>query len=233
MQLFCMIAEYNCTSTDAKWMLFPFNSSCRFVIKKSEYLNIFFDVALLSPPNPQNIRQLVSNPPHPLDSLYIQQKTDPVVIPPLPFFPSTKYVLSMSYCVVSLCSVSAGSGQAVIFRVQSKNYTPTEGSLLELIAIGTTLRIRVVSKGKEDFADVGAMKCDVLQVMNGVQENKWCQLRLTHTRTLKRGQLTLLRNGVEICSSKMVMPSSDVLTHASVSVCSEGFKVELSNVCVG
>ena len=158
MQLFCLIAEFNCTSTDAKWMLFPFNSSCRFVIKKSEYLNIFFDVPPIRPPHLQSIRQLVSNPPHPLDSLFIQQKTDPIVIPPLPSFPSTKYVLCMSYCVVSLCSVSAGSGQAVIFRVQSKNYTPTDGSLLELIAIGTTLRIRVVSKGKEDFVDVGELK---------------------------------------------------------------------------
>ena len=161
MQLFCLIAEFNCTSTDAKWMLFPFNSSCRFVVKKSEYLNIFFDVPSIRPPHLQSIRQLVSNPPHPLDSLFIQQKTDPIVIPPLPSFPSTKYVLSMSYCVVSLCSVSAGSGQAVIFRVQSKNYTPTDGSLLELIAIGTTLRIRVVSKGKEDLVDVGERKTSV------------------------------------------------------------------------
>ena len=63
--------------------------------------------------------------------------------------------------------------------------------------------------------------------MNGAQEGKWCQLRLIHARTLKRGQLTVLRNGEEIGAAKMVMPSSDVLTHAGVSVCSEGFHVGL------
>lgn len=68
---------------------------------------------------------------------------------------------------------------------------------------------------------------DRMQVMNGVQEGKWCQLRLIHARTLKRGQLTVLRNGEEIGAAKMVMPSSDVLTHAGVSVCSEGFHVGL------
>ena len=154
MQLFSMVAEFNCTSADAKWILFPFNTSCRFVIKKHEYLNIFFDVSICRSAHCQSVRELVSSPSHPLDSLYIKQKTDPFVIPPLFSFPSTNYVVSISFCVISLCSVSAGSGQAVIFRLQSPQYTPSDGGLFELIAVGTTLRIRIVSRGKEDSADV-------------------------------------------------------------------------------
>lgn len=63
--------------------------------------------------------------------------------------------------------------------------------------------------------------------MNGIQENKWSRLQVSQVRSLKRGHLRILRNGVELLSSKMVMPSSDVMSHASISVCSEGFIVFL------
>ena len=58
---------------------------------------------------------------------------------------------------MSLCSVSAGSGRCVLLRIESPNYTPTSGCRIELVTIGTTLQLRIVSKGKEDSVDVAPL----------------------------------------------------------------------------
>lgn len=162
--LILYVGEFCCNQTDAKWLLFPFNKSCRFVIKNPLFLNIYFEVPSSVSSHPQNIRKLVSSPLHPTEALFFRHEPEAVSIPPLQSFPSSKlfprvsltssFTLSLSVAIMSLCSVSAGSGRCVLLRVQSSNYTPTSGGLIEMVAIGTTLQLRVVSKGKEDSVDV-------------------------------------------------------------------------------
>ncbi len=45
--LILYMGEFSCNQTDAKWLLFPFNKSCRFVIQNPLFLNIYFDVVSL------------------------------------------------------------------------------------------------------------------------------------------------------------------------------------------
>ena len=138
-------------------------------------------------------------------------------IPPLPSYPSSKSVFSITIRLASLCPVSAGSGRCVLFRMQSPKYSPSEGVLLEVVAINTTLQIHVVIKGKEDSVDID----------HGLKENSWNRFQFVQTRSVKRGMMVVSRNGKEIFSGKLLMPSSDTMMGARVTLCSEGFHVGL------
>lgn len=156
----------------------------------------------------------------PSDALYIVEQREAFDIPPLRSYPSTKAVFSLTVRLAALCPVSAGSGRCVLFRMQSPKYSPSEGVLLEVVAINTTLQIHVVVKGKEDTIDIS----------NGIKENSWNRLQFAQTRSVKRGMMVVSRNGKEIFSGKMLMPSADAMTGAHVTLCSEGFHVGILNI---
>ena len=99
--------------------------------------------------------------------------------------------------------------------MQSPKFSPSEGVLLEVVAINTTLQIRIVIKGKEDSVDID----------HGLKENSWNRFQFVQTRSVKRGTMVVSRNGKELFSGKMLMPSSDLMMGARVTLCSEGFHV--------
>ena len=164
----------------------------------------------------QSIDQLVSATCPPTDALYVVEQKDAFDIPPLPSYPSTKSVFSITVRLASLCPVSAGSGRCVLLRIQSPKYSPSEGVLLEVVVINTTLQIHVIIKGKEDSVDID----------HGLKENSWNHFQFVQTRSVKRGIMVVSRNGKEIFSGKMLMPPSDGMMGAHVTLCSEGFHVD-------
>ena len=99
--------------------------------------------------------------------------------------------------------------------MQSPKFSPSEGVLLEAVVINTTLQLRVVIKGKEESIDID----------NGLKENSWNHFQFVQTRSVKRGTMVFSRNGKELFSGKILMPSPDIMIGARVTLCSEGFHV--------
>lgn len=127
----------------------------------------------------------------------------------------TSYSISMHFCITSLCNITAGSGRCILFRIESPDFNPSTSSLIEAIAVGSSLHIHIISKGKEQTEVIS----------NAITENKWQMMQFTQTRSVKKGLFSIRSNGVDIFSAKMLMPSKESLIGGKFRVCCEGFIV--------